>query len=118
MVLVGVAVGLALLAGANGFVPFAFGAWIWEFSFTCGCVFQAALIARHDDSGRAVVLIPAVFALSSMVGPGAAGLLVANGSHGPLLWLALAASAVPALAYATGRWASAPGGGPLTRGAP
>ena len=103
VVLVGVAAGLALLAGANGFLLFAFGAWIWEFWFTCGCVFQAALVARHDDSGRAVVLIPAVFALGSMVGPGFAGYLVAGGSYAPLLWLALAATLVPVLANSIAR---------------
>jgi predicted MFS family arabinose efflux permease len=103
VVLVGVAAGLALLAGAKGFASFAFGAWIWEFWFTCGCVFQAALVARHDDTGRAVVLIPAVFALGSMVGPGFAGYLVAGGSYAPLLWLALAATVVPVLANSIAR---------------
>jgi predicted MFS family arabinose efflux permease len=103
VVLCGVVVGLALLAGAKSFLPFAFGAWIWEFAFTCGCVFQAALIARHDGSGRAVVLIPAVFALGSMVGPGMAGYLVADGIYAPLLWLALAATLAPALAYSIPR---------------
>lgn len=99
VVLAGVAVGLAALASAQGFASFAIGAWLWEFSFTCGCVFQAALVARHDRSGRAIVLIPAVFALGSMVGPGMAGYLVAGGSHAPLLWLAAAATLVPVLAH-------------------
>jgi predicted MFS family arabinose efflux permease len=103
VVLGGVAVGLALLANAQGFGSFAFGAWIWEFWFTCGCVFQAALVARRDASGRAVVLIPAAFALGSMVGPGVAGYLVAGSSHAPLLWFALVASVVPVLAYSRAR---------------
>ena len=100
MVLAAIAAGLALIALSESFVTFALGVWLWEFAFTCGCVFQSALIARSDASGRAVVLIPAVFALGSMVGPAAAGYLVAAGSFTPLLLLALATSVVPVLAHA------------------
>ncbi len=99
LVLGGLGLGLGLLAVADCFLPYALGAWIWEFSFTCGCVFQTAAIARSDPSGRAVVLVPAVFAFSSMVGPGLAGNLLSNGGFGPLLMLALASSVVPLLAY-------------------
>ncbi|MGV8805930.1 MAG: MFS transporter [Polaromonas sp.] len=97
-VLGAVGVGLALLASASGFASFALGAWIWEFAFTCGCVFQTAAIARSDASGRAVTLVPGVFALSSMAGPGLAGQIVAGGSFGGLLSLALASTLVPVLA--------------------
>lgn len=103
VVLAAIAAGLALIAQSSSFVPFAIGVWLWEFAFTCGCVFQSALIARSDASGHAVVLIPAVFALGSMVGPAAAGYLVAAGSFVPLLLLALATSVVPVLAHALGR---------------
>ena len=99
IVLAGVVLGLLFLFSANRFMPFAIGAWIWEFAFTCGCVFQAAAIARSDPSGRAVVLIPAVFALSSMVGPGLAGQLAAGGSFDGVLLLAGFCSVIPALAY-------------------
>ena len=51
-------------------VPFALGAWIWEFASHLRLRFQAAAIARSDASGRGEILVPAVFALSSMVGPG------------------------------------------------
>lgn len=100
LVLVVIGAGLVLLASASstGFVGFALGAWIWEFAFTCGCVFQTAAIARSDPSGRAVTLVPAAFALSSMAGPGLAGQIVAGGSFGGLLWFALASSLVPVLA--------------------
>lgn len=102
LVLCGIGLGLALLAVAAGFLPFALGAWIWEFFFTCGCVFQIASIARIDASGRAVVLAPAVFAFSSMLGPGLAGkLLTAGGGFGPVLTLALASSLVPLTAMYT-----------------
>lgn len=96
-VLAGVGAGLALLASASGFAGFALGAWIWEFAFTCGCVFQIAAIARSDASGRAVTLVPAVFALSSMAGPGLAGQIVTGGSFGGLLAFALASTLLPVL---------------------
>ncbi|MBL0089909.1 MAG: MFS transporter [Ideonella sp.] len=99
VVLAVIAVGLGLLSTAGSFVPFALGAWIWEFAFTCGCVFQAAAIARSDASGRAVMLVPAVFALSSMVGPGVAGQLAAGGSYSGVLLLAALCSIAPALVY-------------------
>ncbi len=100
LVLVAIGAGLALLASAStiGFVGFALGAWIWEFAFACGCVFQTAAIARSDPSGRAVTLVPGAFALSSMAGPGLAGVIVAGGSFGGLLLFALASSLVPVLA--------------------
>ena len=92
-----VGAGLILLQTASAFIGFALGAWIWEFAFTCGCVFHAASIARSDTSGRAVMLVPAVFALSSMAGPGLAGQIVANGNHLGLLAFALASTLLPAL---------------------
>ena len=88
------AAGLALLATATGFPAFALGAWVWEFAFTCGCVLQAAHIARQDPSGRAILLVPAAFALASMVGPGLAGQLYVPGAAQVLLLAALT-SVVP-----------------------
>lgn len=99
LVLAVILLGLGLLDHGKTFVPFALGAWIWEFAFTCGCVFQAALIARADPTGRAVVLIPAVFALSSMVGPGVAGQLIAGSSVSAVLALAAVCSVLPAVLY-------------------
>lgn len=98
--LVGIGVGLVLLGTTSGFMSFAVGAWLWEFSFTCGCVFQTAAIARSDASGRAVVLVPAVFAASSMIGPGLAGKLISEASYANVLWLALASSLIPVVFYA------------------
>jgi hypothetical protein len=60
---------------------------------------QVAGIARSDASGRAVVLVPAVFALSSMIGPGLAGQLAAGGSFNGVLLLAAVCSVLPALVY-------------------
>jgi hypothetical protein len=89
------AAGLAGLGVAEGFVAFALGAWVWEFAFTCGCVLQAAQIARLDPGGRVIVLVPAAFALGSMTGPALAGQLFQAGQPGALLLLALACSVVP-----------------------
>lgn len=99
LMLAGIGAGLLLLASGKTFAPFALGAWVWEFSFTCGCVFQTAAIARSDPSGRAIVLVPAAFALSSMVGPGMAGYLVADGNFLALLGAALASTLVPVGVY-------------------
>ena len=100
LVLLAIGTGLALLAsaGATGFAGFALGAWVWEFAFTCGCVFQTAAIARSDPTGRAVTLVPGAFALSSMVGPGLAGQIAAGGTFSGLLLFALASSLVPVMA--------------------
>ena len=98
LVLTAISAGLLLLALAEGFAAFALGAWLWEFAFTCGCVLQTAAIARSDASGRAIVLVPAAFAIGSMIGPALAGYAVAAGSFGPLLGLALLSSVVPLLA--------------------
>ena len=97
LVLLGVGTGLALLASDSSFITFALGAWIWEFAFTCGCVFQSAGIARSDPSGRAVVLIPAMFALASMAGPGLAGAFLDGTHFGVLLAFALVSSLMPFL---------------------
>ena len=86
--------GLLLLASASGFTRFALGAWVWEFAFTCGCVLQAAHIARQDPSGRAILLVPAAFALASMVGPGLAGQLYTPGAA-QVLVLAAVTSVAP-----------------------
>lgn len=104
LVALGIGLGLVLLGAAQGFLLFAAGAWLWEFAFTCGCVFQTAAIARSDASGRAVLLVPAAFALSSMVGPGLAGQLLQPGAgFAPLLLLAGLSGLVPLLAAARRR---------------
>ncbi|KMM83005.1 Major Facilitator Superfamily protein [Pseudomonas taetrolens] len=94
-----ISTGLLLLAKAQGFALYALGAWIWEVGFCWGCIYQTSAVARLDPSGRAIMFIPAAFALSSMVGPALAGQLVAGGFAG-LLWLALATAVVPVVAFA------------------
>lgn len=99
LVLAGVGAGLGLLAAGGAFWSYALGAWVWEFAFTCGCIYHSAAIARSDGEGRAVMLVPAAFALGSMVGPALAGELASGGSYGGVLSLAAMSTLVPTLAY-------------------
>jgi hypothetical protein len=93
-----ISVGLLLLGKAEGFLLYAFGAWIWEVGFTWGCIFQTAAVARLDPSGRSIMLIPAAFALSSIAGPMLAGKLIGEG-FSPLLWLALGCAVIPLIGF-------------------
>jgi predicted MFS family arabinose efflux permease len=97
------AVGLLMLGAGSGFGAYALGAWVWEFAFTCGCILQTAHIARCDPGGRAIVLVPAAFALGSMVGPAVAGQLFGTGQVVALLALAGACSLVPWVAASVSR---------------
>jgi fucose permease len=90
--------GLTLLTSARDFLNFGLGAWIWEVGFTWGCLFQTAAMARLDPSGRAIMLVPAAFGLSSMVGPSMAGFLVADG-FAPLITAAFICALAPLLSY-------------------
>jgi predicted MFS family arabinose efflux permease len=96
--LAGILIGVILLAVASGFGTYAAGAWIWEFAFTCGCVFQTAHIARTDTTGRAIVLVPASFALASMIGPSLAGSLMRGDDYSLVLALTLITSFIPVMA--------------------
>lgn len=91
--------GLLLLAGAEGFTLFALGAWVWEVGFTWGCIYMTATVARLDSMGRAIMLIPAAFALSSMVGPAVAGAIIAT-SYLPLLIFAAVSSLISLFVFA------------------
>ncbi|MDC1347224.1 MFS transporter [Glaciecola sp.] len=98
IVLVVLAIGLYLIwlsfnSTTNQFMLFAIGAWIWEVAFTWGCVFQTAAVARLDVKGRAIMLIPAAFGLSAMIGPALGGWLAVLGYH-QILVLAFVASVV------------------------
>lgn len=90
IVLIVLSVGLYLIwlsfaEGANQFLLFALGVWIWEVAFTWGCVFQTAAVARLDSNGRAIMLIPAAFGLSAMIGPALGGYLAISGFYYVLL---------------------------------
>lgn len=98
LVLILIGIGVLMIGSAADFFLYAVGAWVWEFAFVCGCVLQTANIARSDVSGRAVLLVPAAFALASMVGPGLAGWLIGAQGYTMVLLLALSTSAVPLIA--------------------
>lgn len=83
---------------SNQFILFAMGAWIWEVAFTWGCVFQTAAVARLDSQGRAIMLIPAAFGVSAMVGPALGGWLAGSGYEQVLL-LALGTSVVAVMMF-------------------
>jgi MFS family permease len=84
---------MSLTSVSHPFVFFAMGSWIWEVAFTWGCVFQTAAVARLDPKGRAIMLIPAAFGVSAMVGPALGGWLVSFGFQ-EVLVLAFATSIV------------------------
>lgn len=100
IVLVVICAGLILLWQAENFMIFALGAWIWEVGFTWGCVYQTATVARLDSRGKAIMLIPAAFGLSSMAGPAVAGLISAD-SYVPILIFAFATSLIAVLVFMT-----------------
>ncbi|ARD46153.1 MFS transporter [Colwellia sp. PAMC 21821] len=89
---------LSLSSVSHQFVLFAMGAWIWEVAFTWGCVFQTAAVARLDAKGRAIMLIPAAFGVSAMVGPALGGWLASSGYQG-ILALAFTTSLVSMICF-------------------
>ena len=89
---------LSLSSVSNQFVLFAMGAWIWEVAFTWGCVFQTAAVARLDPKGSAIMLIPAAFGVSAMVGPALGGWLASSG-YQEILLLAFGTSLVAVLFF-------------------
>jgi predicted MFS family arabinose efflux permease len=89
---------LSLSGGANQFTLFAIGTWIWEVAFTWGCVFQTAAIARLDPKGRAIMLIPAAFGVSAMIGPALGGWLATTG-YDSILVLAFATTVVAVIFF-------------------
>ncbi len=89
---------LSFAGGAKQFTLFALGAWIWEVAFTWGCVFQTAAIARLDPKGRAIMLIPAAFGVSAMIGPALGGWLATSGYHS-ILVLAFGATVVAVICF-------------------
>jgi len=89
---------LSLVDVSNQFLLFAMGAWIWEVAFTWGCVFQTAAVARLDSKGSAIMLIPAAFGVSAMVGPALGGWLASSG-YQDVLFLAFATSLVAVICF-------------------
>lgn len=88
----------SLSAQSNQFMLFAMGSWIWEVAFTWGCVYQTAAVARLDQQGRAIMLIPAAFGISAMAGPALGGWLASSGYENVLL-LAFGTSLVAVMCF-------------------
>ena len=90
-------VGIAGLWLAPNFKTFMVSSWIWEFGFTLGCLYATTAITRFDPSKKLVVLVPATFGVSMVLGGKIGGKLLAGGSATPL-YIAVAIGAVlPAL---------------------
>lgn len=88
----------SLTSESNQFLLFAMGAWIWEVAFTWGCVFQTAAVARLDSKGSAIMLIPAAFGISAMIGPALGGWLASSG-YQDILILAFGSSLVAVICF-------------------
>jgi len=90
-------VGVAGLLLAPNFTVFMVSSWIWEFGFTLGCLYQTAAIARFDTSNKLVVLVPATFGISMIVGGRLAGQLMTDESAVPLYIFVAICSFLPVI---------------------
>jgi predicted MFS family arabinose efflux permease len=90
-------IGLIGLLTANSFTIFMISSWVWEFGFTLGCLYQTAAITRFDPSNKLVVLVPAAFGISMLLGGKIAGQLLASGSPNGLYGLVFACSFLPSI---------------------
>ena len=77
-------IGLLGMTIAKSFNVFMISSWIWEFGFTLGCLYATTAITRFDPSKKLVVLVPATFGLSMVLGGKVGGSLLASGSAAPL----------------------------------
>ncbi len=91
-------VGLAGMTIAKSFNVFMVSSWIWEFGFTLGCLYATTAITRFDPSKKLVVLVPATFGLSMVLGGKVGGKLLSSGSSAPL-FIAAGAGALLMLVY-------------------
>lgn len=91
-------IGLAGMTLAKSFNVFMISSWIWEFGFTLGCLYATTAITRFDPSKKLVVLVPATFGLSMVLGGKIGGKLLSFGGSTPL-FIAGGVGAVLMLAY-------------------
>jgi len=89
------ALGVAGMALAPNFKVFMVSSWIWEFGFTLGCLYATTAITRFDPSRKLVVLVPATFGLSMVLGGTIGGKLLASGSPNPLYLAAVIGALLP-----------------------
>lgn len=88
-------VGVIGLFTATSFTSFMVSSWIWEFGFTLGCLYQTSAITRFDPSNKLVVLVPAAFGTSMLVGGKIAGQLLGAGNPNGLYALVAICSLLP-----------------------
>jgi len=88
-------IGVAGMWLAPNFTVFMVSSWIWEFGFTLGCLYLTASIARFDNFNKLIILVPAAFGISMIVGGGIAGLLLDSGSAAPLYTFVVFCSFLP-----------------------
>ncbi len=94
---------IILLAGLAGmwlapdFKIFMVSSWIWEVGFTLGCLYATTAITRFDPSKKLVVLVPATFGISMVLGGKIGGKLLASGDPAPIYFAAALGALLPAL---------------------
>ena len=90
-------IGILGMVIAPNFNVFMVSSWIWEFGFTLGCLYATTAITRFDPSKKLVVLVPATFGVSMILGGKIGGALLSGGSPNPLLIAAGVGAFLPAL---------------------
>ena len=90
-------VGVIGLFAANSMNSFMIASWVWEFGFTLGCLYQTAAIARFDPTNKLVVLVPAAFGVSMLLGGKIAGQLLEGGTPTALYVLVALCSILPSI---------------------
>lgn len=87
---------------AQSFTQFMVAAWVWEFGFTLGCLYQTAAIARFDPSNKLVVLVTTAFGISILTGGGLAGAVIEHAGAVPLYGAVLLCSLAQLIYYLQG----------------
>jgi MFS family permease len=96
------ALGVVGLWQAQSFTQFMLAAWVWEFGFTLGCLYQTAAIARFDPSNKLVVLVTTAFGISILTGGGLAGAVLEQAGAVPLYGAVLVCSVIQLVYYLQG----------------
>ena len=96
MALTCIVIGCFFLENAATVVPYAIGAWLWEFGFSLSQCYQMAAVPRIDKSGRLTVLVPAAAGLGAAFGPAIAGFLKTGESYLPILVFTVVCTAISA----------------------
>ncbi len=90
-------IGVAGLWLAPNFKVFMVSSWVWEFGFTLGCLYATTAITRFDPSKKLVVLVPATFGISMVLGGVIGGRLLGSGGAAPLYLAVAIGGVLPAL---------------------